>query len=294
MNSEMSDSNSSSRARGSDRLDTTSSQRLDQAIAAFGVSLLIFDKTSNLQAISGEVFSALPSIAVGLSAERLQKLAGFAGFCDLLNKARRGEPLLEQHFSDAQGRLLLARFKRLRGPETDVAVCFTAAPDAEPAAHGSAEILKSCIDTVQKFDAMPPPHKLHVLVVDDDEDSRYIMVNNLQASNACQYALAVAASAENALALMQQNEFDVCVTDFRLRGETAIELHQKAQALPLPPPFIVVTNYPEDTLYAKLRNQSIADLITKSEITPEVLSRSIRYAVQKNRLMRDLKVQLSG
>lgn len=292
MTSETSDSNSL--ARGSDRLDATGGQRLDQAIAALGMSLLIFDKTSNLQAISGEVFSALPSIAVGLSAERLQKLAGFAGFCELLNNARHGESPLLQHFSDAQGRQLLARFQRLAGPETEVVVCFTAAPDAEPTARGSAEILKSCIDTMQKFETVPPPHKLYVLVVDDDEDSRYITVNNLQASNACQYALAVATSVEKALALMQQNEFDVCVTDYRLRGETAIELHEQAQSLALPPPFIVVTNYPEDTLYAKLLNRGITDLITKSEVTPEVLSRSIRYAVQKSRLLRGLKAQLSG
>lgn len=155
------------------------------------------------------------------------------------------------------------------------------APDTGKLTGAEGTLIKQ---TLTQFERLPPPHKLYVLVVDDDDDSRYLLINNLQATNACQYSVAVADSAEQAYTMMQNERYDVCITDFRLLDDTAIELHQRISLLPYSPPFIVVTNYPEDTLYAKLLSTGITDLITKSNLTPELINRSVRYAVQKHQL----------
>lgn len=153
-------------------------------------------------------------------------------------------------------------------------------------------MLAALLKQIEIFERLPPPHKLYILVVDDDEDSRYIMVNNLQSSNACLYSITVADSTTQALSYMAKNHYDICITDYRLIDDTAIELYEQAKELPNCPPFIVVTNYPEDTLYAKLLDAGVADLINKSEVTPEVISRSVRYAVQKRQLADALRQEL--
>ncbi len=156
------------------------------------------------------------------------------------------------------------------------------------------EVKKQLADALVTFEHLPPPHKLYVLVVDDDEDSRYILVNNLQSSNFCQYSITVANSAAAARELLQKTDFDICISDFRLGDDTAIELFTQTLPLENQPPFIVVTNYPEDTLYAKLLSAGITDLISKAEITPEVISRAVRYAVQKRSLVKTLAQHMGG
>ena len=109
----------------------------------------------------------------------------------------------------------------------------------------NAEAIQEKLNSVQKE---LPPHKLSVLLVDDDPDYEYLLRNVLDRVNESQYQLTLASSSSEALEAIKAQNFDVCLSDYRLIGDTAIELVKDAVKINPALPFIVLTGYPSDAL----------------------------------------------
>ncbi len=124
---------------------------------------------------------------------------------------------------------------------------------------------------------------LHILLVDDDEDS-YILTRDLLAEVRGQrYQLDWAKSAQEGVVRAERSAFDACLVDFYLgthKGDAVIaELRRRKPTVPL----ILMTS--EDSLANDISVMSAgADgYIVKDGLTPRAVERAIRYAVERRR-----------
>lgn len=70
----------------------------------------------------------------------------------------------------------------------------------------------------------PDPNSAHILVVDDEGAIRYSISKTLQRVG---YQVSAAASGDEALTMLAEQEFDVVLTDIRMPGLTGVELLAK-------------------------------------------------------------------
>lgn len=92
---------------------------------------------------------------------------------------------------------------------------------------------------------VPSLKGLHVLVIDDDEVTRYAWSSYLSRSGAI---VSIAADGPSALQVLQKNPVDIVVADLALPGMTGMEVvtHWSLARLLAPPVIaIAVTGYPE-------------------------------------------------
>ena len=107
-----------------------------------------------------------------------------------------------------------------------------------------------------------------VLVVDDDDRMRELLRDVLSRKG---YEVVDADSADRALEVLRQEEFDVVLSDVRMRGPSGIELCERAVAMQPGIPVIVMTAFGSlDTAVAAIRAGAY-DFITKPFETDVVL-----------------------
>jgi two-component system, cell cycle response regulator CpdR len=86
-----------------------------------------------------------------------------------------------------------------------------------------------------------------ILLAEDDDVMRAYLERALARSG---YDVVVAATGDDALALLESGTFDLLLTDIVMPGMDGIELAQKAQALPSPPQVMFITGFAAVALQA--------------------------------------------
>ena len=110
---------------------------------------------------------------------------------------------------------------------------------------------------------------MRVLLVDDDEDDYLITRDLLAEVEGQEYELEWVSSYEVALKSIACNQHDVYFLDYRLGGRNGLELLKEAAIVGCKGPMILLTG------------QGDRDV--------DVLERSIRYAIERNRVERRLE-----
>ncbi len=122
-----------------------------------------------------------------------------------------------------------------------------------------------------------------ILVVDDDEASRVMMIEALRRSG---YQLRGADSAEAALALLARAPVDLVVTDVRMSGMSGIELVRKVAERYPDILVIVVTAFGNSTVTIDAIRSGAFDFISKP-FHPDRLRQVVANAVEKRGLLRE-------
>ena len=142
--------------------------------------------------------------------------------------------------------------------------------------------LRSSIDNVlEALDTDQFKTHVRVLIVDDNPADIIVLENTLQKNRAFTSEVIHAETVADAMEIAQQQEIDVCIVDYQLGDKTAIDLMRSLNDSALNLPVIVVTAATTDDLNALLLSHGALDFIDKDDITPDRLSRSIRYAVRR-------------
>lgn len=132
---------------------------------------------------------------------------------------------------------------------------------------------------------------IHVLIVDDDLSVRNTMQEYI--SNAG-FSSLTAATAEEALELVEKNDFSVVITDIRLPGLGGLELTKvikKKNGVDV----IVVTGYSDDYSYEEAINTGASDFVIKPVRLEELLLRLKRVlkerqlSTERTRMMQKLQ-----
>jgi two-component system response regulator AtoC len=119
-----------------------------------------------------------------------------------------------------------------------------------------------------------------LLIVDDEKTTR----EGLRAALEERYDVYVAEDAAAALGLLESENFDVMLTDFRLPNEDGMKLIARAKSLPKPPICILMTAYGSEELAVDAMKRGADDYIAKGRLQIDELEMRIARALKQQTL----------
>ncbi len=117
-----------------------------------------------------------------------------------------------------------------------------------------------------------------ILIVDDEPIVRESIRDWLKDAG---YKVATAESGEEALELIQKQDFSLIVLDVRLPGKTGIIVLKEIKALKPQIKSIVITAYPSTELADEAKKLGVVDYLIKP-IAPDDLERLIRETIAES------------
>lgn len=130
-----------------------------------------------------------------------------------------------------------------------------------------------------------------LLIIDDSQADRKIYRRHLSQGTHQLYTILEASSAEQGLALCQNQQFDAILLDFRLPGMSglqtldAIKQHSPHTAV------IMLTAYGDEVVAVNAMKGGAQDYLVKEGLEPEVLRRTVRNVVHQAQLKQQLQKQ---
>jgi diguanylate cyclase (GGDEF)-like protein/PAS domain S-box-containing protein len=130
---------------------------------------------------------------------------------------------------------------------------------------------------------------MHILVVDDDDVdrervARFVRQSSLKAEPT------EAASAKEAIALLDTRDFDCVVLDHELRDGSGAELLPRLRGTAAHQrPVIMVTGAGDEELAAEVMRAGAADYLPKHKLSSDVLDRAISRSLETGRLQEQLR-----
>ena len=119
-----------------------------------------------------------------------------------------------------------------------------------------------------------------LLIVDDEKTTR----EGLRAALEERYDVYIAEDAKAAMNLLESEDFEVLLTDFRLPNEDGMKLIARAKSLPKPPVCILMTAYGSEELAVNAMKQGADDYIAKGRLQIEELEMRIARALKQQTL----------
>src|SRR6476660_9570020 len=119
-----------------------------------------------------------------------------------------------------------------------------------------------------------------ILIVDDEKTQREGLRDALQD----RYDVYLAEDASAAMELLEQEQFDVLLTDFRLPSEDGMKLIQRAKSLAKPPVCILMTAYGSEELAVQAMKRGADDYIAKGRMQIDELELRIARALRQRTL----------
>jgi len=130
---------------------------------------------------------------------------------------------------------------------------------------------------------------VQVLLVEDDPDDFVVTRDALRSMGPGRVVLEWVDDGERALEELGTGRHDVCLLDYRLGAMTGLELLEQARQRGWRGPVILLTGMGDDEVDRLALNAGAADFLVKSHLTPTLLERSIRYALQHARTLEELR-----
>ena len=130
-----------------------------------------------------------------------------------------------------------------------------------------------------------------LLIVDDEKTQR----EGLRAALEDHFDIYLADSASSAIQLLEQENFDVMLTDFRMPNEDGMKLISRAKSLPNPPICILMTAYGSEEIAVDAMKHGADDYIPKGKMQIDELEFRIKRALRQQKLETEnvaLRIQL--
>ena len=124
----------------------------------------------------------------------------------------------------------------------------------------STEPIATAPDTDDSAAAKADQHSVHVLVVDDDEDTRDILEDILEDAG---YTVLTASTGEEAVALLSEHTPDLVLTDMRMPGHDGMDVLEQAKRICPDTDVIVMTGYATVDLAVDCMKHGATDFVTK-------------------------------
>jgi two-component system cell cycle sensor histidine kinase/response regulator CckA len=128
-----------------------------------------------------------------------------------------------------------------------------------------------------------------VLLIDDEEDAFILARDLLFRGGDRRYILDWASTFDAGLELLTNSPVNVCLVDYQLEARNGLDFVREAQAMSSEVPLILLTGRGDRDIDAEAIEAGAADYLDKSELTPALLERSIRYAIERASTLRLLR-----
>lgn len=128
------------------------------------------------------------------------------------------------------------------------------------------------------------PDSVRLILVEDDEDDMVLTTQLLRDIGMTRFDVKWVSDYHDALEELSANRHDVCLADYRLGEHNGVDLAKEAISHGCRVPIILLTGQGDHEIDLAAMNAGAADFLNKGQITPPILERSIRYAIQHRRM----------
>jgi PAS domain S-box-containing protein len=147
---------------------------------------------------------------------------------------------------------------------------------------------------LDRFDLLAPFERdgeepTRVLLIDDEEDEFILARDLLRRASGSRFSLEWASSFEAGLDVLDDIDVSVCLVDYQLGARTGLDFVRAAHAFFPDVPLILMTGRGGRTVDANAIEAGATDYLDKAELTPALLERSIRYAIERASTLRHLR-----
>jgi len=131
--------------------------------------------------------------------------------------------------------------------------------------------------------------RLRVLLIEDDEDDYILVRDLLSEAMPSRCHLEWVATYDGALKKIDQNQYDVCLLDYRLGEWNGLDLLRTVKEKGCRTPIILLTGQGDYEVDIEAMRAGAADYLVKGQINSPLLERSIRYAIERKRAQEVLR-----
>lgn len=130
---------------------------------------------------------------------------------------------------------------------------------------------------------------LKVLLIEDDSQYADMVANILSADSKVHFEVIREARLTDGLARLNREQFQVILLDMNLPDSVGVETLQKTLAAAADLPIVVLTGYADESLAVRALHDGAQDYLIKGQSEVTLLSRAIRYAIERKRVLIALK-----
>ena len=130
---------------------------------------------------------------------------------------------------------------------------------------------------------VPRAKRCRVLVIEDDTSDYQMVVRHLRRAEGIEFQTERAIRLADGLDHLSSGLFDVVLLDLNLPDSWGLETLQRLRQHGRREPIIVLTAHPDESQALRAVRQGAQDYLVKGEFGRELLVRSVRYAIARNR-----------
>ena len=120
---------------------------------------------------------------------------------------------------------------------------------------------------------------IKILLIEDDEDDYFLTSDYLERCESPQFRLTWVTDSDAALEALKEGSFDLCLLDFLLGAENALDVLSILKANQVNVPVVILTGQSDTMVDEMVMRAGAADYLQKSEIESPRFMRTIRYAL---------------
>lgn len=130
---------------------------------------------------------------------------------------------------------------------------------------------------------------INVLLVDDDEDDYFLTSEYFDEIKNIKFTIDWKSTYESAADAIIEKDYDLFIFDYLLGAKTAFDLIEVIDANELDSPIILLTGVGDTNVDLEAADLGVYDYLVKSNLTADILERSIRYSLKQAETLRALK-----
>ncbi|MBY0484330.1 response regulator [Nitrosomonas sp.] len=128
------------------------------------------------------------------------------------------------------------------------------------------------------------PNKIHILLIEDNETDAILVQSDLQQAMGDQISVVHTERLDSALQLIQQQSFDLILSDLTLPDSDGITTINRLRESAADIPIAVLSFRDDEKLAIKAIKAGAQDYLVKGSLTEGVLARVIRYSIERKRI----------
>ena len=130
---------------------------------------------------------------------------------------------------------------------------------------------------------------IELLFVEDERSLAHAIQESLATSRGLRFRVTHAALLSDALRALTERDFDVVLLDLTRPDARELDAPLAIRRAAPDVPIVVLTGNEDDRLVEENARAGVQDYLLKREVNRSLLVRTLRYAVERNRLLREVK-----
>lgn len=132
-----------------------------------------------------------------------------------------------------------------------------------------------------------------LLLLEDNQADACLLIETLEEVEEQSWQITHAKHLSDALEYLNYTQFDIALLDLSLQDANGLETITQIQSVIPDLPIVVLADLEDQQLALQAIAQGAQDYLVKSQLTPKVLIRAIRYAIERGRIVHRLQAEVA-